>query len=351
MTPQPAFAEPETAAISRVTLFLAPLLFGYGAASIWSSGVAWPDFQAVFILWCRTAATLAAGIYILGQGIAWLRRKDSLFSAGAFAWLVLGACSLILLLPCFGVFKQLILPGRGFVSDPWLAAAGRIVLGGASPWELTHSMFGSLWSAIAIDKIYTFWSLLLMVFPMIIPFIHRDSRRRAQMLIAWVLCWMLIGTLAAWIFGSAGPCYYNALVGPDANFADLNARLHALAAEARANGFELKNIDFQAQLLAAHHGGRYAAAGGISAMPSMHVTIATLVALAGWTASRPLGHVLSGYAAVIWISSIYLGWHYAVDGPVAVVLTFGVWRLAGWIARQICSVPKESVLQPAPCMA
>lgn len=336
----------------RVALFLAPLLLAYGLAVIAASGVPLADYRLVAGLFCWAAATLAAVIYVAGQGAALLWRRERLFRADTLVWLALGACCLVALLPSFGVFKQLILPQRGFTDDPALAAAGRFVLGGMSPWRVAHALFGSLWSAVLLDRLYTFWSLLLMAFPMLVPFIHRDDRVRAQMMIAWALGWLLVGTVAAWLFPSAGPCFYNQLVGTDADFAELSARLHALASRAEAAGMDLANVDFQSALLTAHHGGRYAPAGGISAMPSMHVATATLVALAGGTASRALGRVLAAYGVLIWIASVYFGWHYAVDGPVAVILMLAVWRLSGWIADAVCRTARESPAgTPVPCTA
>jgi hypothetical protein len=37
------------------------------------------------------------------------------------------------------------------------------------------------------------------------------------------------------------------------------------------------------------------------------------------------------YAAVILFGSIYLGWHYAVDGYVSIAVTYLIWRFSGHI--------------------
>ena len=87
-------------------------------------------------------------------------------------------------------------------------------------------------------------------------------------------------------------------------------------------------------------------------MPSMHVATAALVALAGGAASRALGRVLVTYGVLIWIASVYFGWHYAVDGPVAVILMVAVWRLSGWIADAVCRTAPTSLTDtPMPCAA
>ena len=41
------------------------------------------------------------------------------------------------------------------------------------------------------------------------------------------------------------------------------------------------------------------------------------------------------YALVIWIGSIHLGWHYAVDGLVSIALTIVIWKLMGKLADRL----------------
>jgi membrane-associated phospholipid phosphatase len=69
-------------------------------------------------------------------------------------------------------------------------------------------------------------------------------------------------------------------------------------------------------------------------MPSMHVASSCLMALGAYQISRPLGRAMAVFAALIWIGSIQLGWHYAVDGIVGAAMTFAVWRMAGAITTR-----------------
>ncbi|HEU4967965.1 phosphatase PAP2 family protein [Sphingomonas sp.] len=326
--------------------FLLPLMIATSLATLVASGVDWRHFYPILLLFVSTAAMLGGILYIICRGALRITGRGKFLCAGSAAWVVLGGLCLILLLPGFGAFKQLLLAERAFVADPVIAGIERATLG-VSAWRVTHALFGGFWPTLVIDRIYSFWSLIFMAFPMAVPFLVRDDRRRAQMLIAWVLGWLLIGMLAAWAFASAGPCYYNELVGADPDFAALTARLGELAAQGRAAGLELSNLDFQSMLLSAQASGRYAPAGGISAMPSMHVAMATLIALAGWTARRSVGQVLTVYAVVIWIASVHLGWHYAADGVVAAAMMLGVWRLSGRIAETIGRPPQRLAMPEA----
>ena len=68
-------------------------------------------------------------------------------------------------------------------------------------------------------------------------------------------------------------------------------------------------------------------------MPSMHVSVAFLFALFGWHVSRWLGIVATIYCVVILLGSVHLGYHYAVDGYVAIVATFIIWITAGLFVK------------------
>ena len=66
---------------------------------------------------------------------------------------------------------------------------------------------------------------------------------------------------------------------------------------------------------------------GISAMPSMHVATAVLMALYAWTHARWAGFVMAVFAILIMLGSVHLGWHYAVDGYVGALIAWIAWRI------------------------
>jgi hypothetical protein len=78
---------------------------------------------------------------------------------------------------------------------------------------------------------------------------------------------------------------------------------------------------------------------GISAMPSVHVALPILYTLAGWRVHRGIGMAFAVYALMIFLGSIHLGWHYAVDGYVSalsvVFLWIGAGKLSTWYSRTI----------------
>src|SRR3546814_19240972 len=70
-------------------------------------------------------------------------------------------------------------------------------------------------------------------------------------------------------------------------------------------------------------------------MPSVHNGLAALFAIAAFRLWRPLGWVVAAYAALIWVGSIHLGWHYAIDGMVSIAMTFAIWHVTGRIADRL----------------
>ena len=62
-----------------------------------------------------------------------------------------------------------------------------------------------------------------------------------------------------------------------------------------------------------------------------NASMAVLFACAAYHVDRRAGRLFSAYAVLIWIGSIHLGWHYAIDGVVAAVLTLSIWKDTGLI--------------------
>lgn len=82
----------------------------------------------------------------------------------------------------------------------------------------------------------------------------------------------------------------------------------------------------------------YAAGGpaeraGISAMPSLHISMVVLMAILGFRTRPALGIAFSVFAVFTFLGSVHLGWHYAIDGYVSLVATLLIWKLAGRLVR------------------
>lgn len=64
---------------------------------------------------------------------------------------------------------------------------------------------------------------------------------------------------------------------------------------------------------------RFGTGSGISAMPSMHVTMSAWLLLTIWKLARPLLPFAIAFFVTIFVLSMALGWHYALDGIVGTI--------------------------------
>lgn len=225
----------------------------------------------------------------------------------------------------FTYLKASILVISPETTDVALARLDRAVHGGVDPWKLLHPILGHPSATKVIDRVYASWIMSVVLAWLWQAFSLRDRRLRQRFFISFILCWILLGTIAAHLLPSVGPCYYERLTG-SADFVPLMEYLHQVSPSAPLFG-----LRGQAFLWETFEANRFTFGAGISAMPSMHVSFATLIAILGWKTDRRLGMVLATYAFVILLGSVHLGWHYAIDGYVAIVGTALVWWLTGWL--------------------
>lgn len=240
---------------------------------------------------------------------------------------------LALLLNSFSAFKSAIPEFQPFAYDALFAEIDRMIFG-TDPWRLTHAVFGSPLATRILQYGYNIWFVLMWV-SVIYASLQTNLRvLRAQYLLAFVLCWILLGSFLALALSSAGPCYYGLVVGGPDPFAPLMERLHALDAVMREQfGSGITALVVQDNLWTGYQNAATGTGSGISAMPSLHVATSVLMARAGFALNRKLGWLLTLFAVLIWIGSVHLGWHYAIDGMVSAPLVLLIWALAGRIVR------------------
>lgn len=215
---------------------------------------------------------------------------------------------------------------------------------GVSPWELTHFLFGDLYSTIVMNFLYHLWFFLMWIFMFCHIFSMAGKRARAHYMTSFALCWIIIGSLFAFALSSGGPVYYGRLTGLEDVYAPLMERLQTMDASIRSDeGFwKIWVLDVQESLWDQYKNAATTIGSGISAMPSMHVSIATLMALSARRIGRWFGRVMTAYALIIMIGSVHLGWHYAVDGYLALILTVLIWKLADRVIDRVMAKPSTS---------
>lgn len=229
---------------------------------------------------------------------------------------IMGAVLVIgLVAPFQSTFQSLKRAIPQFTWDLWLSEVD-IFIHGAAPWTWWRPSDRAL---DHIDALYVAWFLIIVGF---VSWVSWTSHRRlrAQALVSAACLWILAGTLAAWLFASAGPCYYGRVVEGQNPYLELADRIANMPLV--ANGA-------QRRLWAWRMDGTYGATSGISAMPSMHVAMAVLVALVVWRRCRSVGALCWLYVGIVQVGSVVLAWHYAIDGYAGAVLVAACWYLGG----------------------
>ncbi len=242
--------------------------------------------------------------------------------------IVLGL-SVMLFIPIFFSFfttaKNLIPFIQPFAWDPVLAEWDRVLHFGQHPWQWLHPVLKPIIITAAISFLYKLWffSKYVMVFWQ--AFSMKRPNLRAQFLITMLLIWIINGFVIALIFSSAGPCYFHYF------YPDLSNPYEGLMAFLRQSheGIEVMDLWAMDYLLQAYQAKASNLFSGISAFPSMHVSVALLNALVAWRMHRMLGIFFSIYLAIIMLGSVHIGWHYAVDGYASLVTTTIIWLIVG----------------------
>ncbi|MGH6874500.1 MAG: phosphatase PAP2 family protein [Aestuariivirgaceae bacterium] len=198
---------------------------------------------------------------------------------------------------------------------------------GIDPWRLLQPFLGYTVPTAVINFAYCFWFLALFTSNYWFAFQREYTELRIRFFIATMMAWWIGGGLMAVYFSSAGPAYYG-LIGltPDP-FTPLMAYLRQVDEIVPIWALDAQRLLWdtftapEARFL------------GISAFPSMHNAVAVIIALAGFKVRRSVGWALTAYAFLIFLGSVHLGWHYAVDSYAAIAIALIAWYIAGPLAR------------------
>lgn len=212
------------------------------------------------------------------------------------------------------------LPG----TRPWTGGTWHFIFG-YRPWELLQPVLGHPLITMALNVNYNLWFFVMNMFWVYYAF-PQQAIGGTHALFRCLHADLVAGrTLAAIFSSSAGPCFYGRIgLSPDP-YAPLMAYLNHVH-----DIYPLWALDTQNMLWDYRSAG--SVFGGISAMPSMHNATTLLFVLTAWNKGIWLRNVLIAHMVLVFIASVHLGWHYAVDGYGAWLIALPLWWIAGRIA-------------------
>jgi PAP2 superfamily protein len=227
------------------------------------------------------------------------------------------ALTLPFYIACFTAWKMWIGYRVPFTWDAEIAAAGRWLHGGRHAWEWIQPAIVSPIVSHALTATYAYgWTI---AFHAVAAWAALTNRPRY--LVATVMAWPVCGIGMAAAMMSAGPAFYGAVVRPDCDpYAPLMSYLHGIGSPAEY---------WQRYLWDVYVTHRATAGSGISAMPSMHLVMATLYACAVWELGRPWRVAGVCFVLVMQIGAVHSGWHYSLDGYAGIIAALGVWWTTG----------------------
>ena len=233
-----------------------------------------------------------------------------------------------------------------FGYDITIANIDKLIHFGHAPVKYLLSVTQNEWVLRAAEFNYeVLWFVLCFGILYWVAISPRADRVRLRYCATFFGVWVIVGNVVAGLFPTAGPAFYSLVTGDTERFGKLRAFLE------NTTGSFSSAADSQHYLWSLHQAGLSGFGSGISAFPSMHVALVTMNALFIAEYSRKLGIVAGLYTLFIITSSIYLGWHYAIDGYVAVVLSCGIYfaiRRAAPLSKHLGNWRLDPTPVPAP---
>lgn len=204
---------------------------------------------------------------------------------------------------------------------------------GLDPWEITHSIFTTATSTMVLNVLYNLWFFVMWGVLLYFIIIRSNDSLRTQFLLTFLSSWFLIGNIMATILSSAGPAFLHTLNNSDL-YAELMTILEVQNSQLIDDGLiPLWALSTQDMLWDKYISSSTGIGAGISAMPSMHVTIAVLIAMTLFRLNKKLGYISWIYAGLIQIGSVHLAWHYAIDGYFGALLIVILWHSIGYFLK------------------
>lgn len=232
---------------------------------------------------------------------------------------------LIVFLPFFSAMKSAIPLFNIYSWDRTFIEIDRALFLGHDPWQLLQPVLGYPIITAALALFYHLWFLLIYFGSLCFLFLPIDNAIRRRFVLTFLLTWAIVGGAMATALASYGPCFVKPLLG----YTDFDAQMSYLYAANQV--YTVMTLPVQQMLLERLQTSSNGLGSGITAMPSMHIAIAFIFYLASRKLSAQWGNAFLAFFILIWIASVHLAYHYAIDGLVSVLAVGAIWKASGWL--------------------
>jgi hypothetical protein len=219
-----------------------------------------------------------------------------------------------------------------FWADPYLASVDHALFLGHDPWTLL-AWLNSYGTALFYHRGW----FAMMIVTLLVVLCSPASPKKSAVMLTYFILWSLVGPVIHILLPAAGPVYFDDL-GYGGRFA--------------ANPLPDELVRMSNYLWTVYQGDRFGPGSGISAMPSLHIATTAWIVLAIHVHARRWTLLMAAFALLIFLLSMSLGWHYAIDGIVGAAAAIAVYRAAlafydGSVARRFRLNLDAAAPQPA----
>jgi len=155
---------------------------------------------------------------------------------------------------------------------------------------------------------------------------NATSAIRKHYFLSFTLVWLVLGNLFAGFFISAGPAFYGKVTGDEIRFGEQLLMLSQFE-----NSIAIRAQEYLWNL---YEGGFTGFGAGISAFPSVHVGVTVINMLFAFEINRKLGIIALVYFVFVLWSSVFLAWHYLVDGLASLLIVVAIYYSTKLIIRK-----------------
>jgi hypothetical protein len=185
-------------------------------------------------------------------------------------------------------------------------------------WELAN-LNPPLWWTKLLDINYYLWFIIK---PLFFSYFltHRNKNKRDHFISVYLGVWV-VGVLIGLAVPSHGPCY----VDPE-HFPVETMRISQHVQDKLWEAYQnLSRITFSGN-------GGMTFGMGLMALPSLHVTVCILYVYFFWSEGLWWRWGTIIFTLMIFLGSLYSGWHYAIDGYVGILIVL----LVAWTTKNLC---------------